>query len=149
MLIACGKDDMNPTSNDLNATTSMATAPASTVSSASQGPEHHVKADLVPVGGSGVSGHVNIEALPHGGVNISIEASGLTPGVEYLSLYYENHTCEIEPYEEDDIIGTYTGNSAGIGQTQNKLEDDLDEVNSISVRLASDFSLLACADIHP
>ena len=109
----------------------------------------HVKAKLIPVGDSWVTGMVKVQQLPHGGTNILVVAHGLTPGVEYLSLYYENHTCELEPYAEDDVIGTYTANAAGVGQTQNKLADDLDEINSISVRLASDFSLLACADIHP
>jgi hypothetical protein len=96
-----------------------------------------------------VSGLVNITALPDGGVNINVSATGLTPGVDYLSLYYDNHTCQLEPYAEDDVIGTYTGEDDGTGHAQNKLEDDLDEVNSISVRLASDFTLLSCADIHP
>jgi len=153
--IACGHDNMNPTATDLKATNDMAaTAPTSSSSSTVQaaqgnGGEHHVNATLVPVNGSGVSGLVNITALPHGGVNINVSATGLTPDVEYLSLYYDNHICELEPYEEDDVIGTYTGADDGTGHAQNKLEDDLDEVNSISVRLASDFTLLACADIHP
>jgi hypothetical protein len=111
--------------------------------------EHHAKGDLVSVGGSGITGHVNITQPPHGGTNISVVAKGLTPGTDYLSLYYENHTCELEPYSEDDVIGTYTANAAGVGQTQAKLDDDLDEIDSVSVRRASDFALLACADIHP
>jgi hypothetical protein len=111
--------------------------------------EHHVTAPLAPVNGSGVTGLVGIEQLPHGGTNIHVVARGLAPGEEYLSLYYENHTCELEPYSEDDVIGTYTANAAGVGVTHGKLEDDLDEINSISVRLASDFSLQACADVHP
>lgn len=49
----------------------------------------------------------------------------------------------------DDVIGMYTANAAGLGTTHRKAGDDLDEINSVSVRLASDFSLLACADIHP
>lgn len=110
--------------------------------------EHHARASLVAVDDSGVSGAVNVVQLPHGGSNILVVARGLVPGEEYLSLYYENHTCELEPYSEDDVIGTYTANAAGVGVTQAKLDDDLDEINSISVR-ASDFTLLACADIHP
>jgi len=47
------------------------------------------------------------------------------------------------------VIGTYTANAAGVGVTHGKLEDDLDEINSVSVRRASDFALLACADVHP
>jgi len=154
--IACGHDKMNPTATDLKATTGMIASSASSPSSSKQltqaqgqGQEHHVNATLVPVNGSGVSGLVNITALPDGGVNINVSATGLTPGVDYLSLYYDNHTCQLEPHAEDDVIGNYTGEDDGTGHAQNKLEDDLDEVNSISVRLASDFTLLSCADIHP
>jgi hypothetical protein len=111
--------------------------------------EHHVQAPLVPVAESGITGMVQVEQLPAGGTNIHVVAQGLVLGTEYVSLYYENHVCELEPYGEDDVIGTYTANEAGIGVTHARLEDDLDEVNSISVRLASDFTLLACADIHP
>jgi hypothetical protein len=74
----------------------------------------------------------------------------LEPGEEYVSLYYDNHTCELEPYSEDDVIGdTYTGNGGGHATTVGEADDDLDEINSVSVRLVSDFSLLACADVHP
>jgi len=112
--------------------------------------DQHVKAPLQPVGDSGVTGFVQLTQLPHGGTNIHVVAFGLEPGHEYVSLYYENHTCELEPYSEDDVIGgPYTANAAGVGTTNGKLDDDLDEVNSVSVRNASDFSLLACADVHP
>src|SRR5215216_5932666 len=111
--------------------------------------EHLVRSDLVAVGDSGVTGMVDIEQLPAGGTNIHVVAQGLIPGNTYVSLYYENHTCELEPYAEDDVIGTYTANAAGVGVTHGKLEDDLDEINSVSVRRASDFALLACADVHP
>ncbi len=111
--------------------------------------EHAVQANLVPVGNSGVTGKVTVQQMPQGGTNINVTAQGLIPGEVYVSLYYENHTCELEPYSEDDVIGTYTANAAGVGTTHGKLEDDLDEINSISVRRASDFTLLACADTHP
>ena len=107
--------------------------------------EHHVKSPLVPVEGSGVTGVVSVVQLPHGGANINVVARGLALGETYVSLYYENHFCELEPYSEDDVIGTYSANAAGVGQTHGKLDDDLDEINSISVRRASDFELLACA----
>ena len=155
---ACGGQNgmTPPTMNDLQ-TNTMASPSGQGVPSPAPGPSpaagegenHHVTADLISQNGSGVTGHVTVEQLPHGGVNISVVAFGLVPGEDYLSLYYENHTCALEPYEEDDVIGTYTGDAAGEGHTQNKLGDDLDEVNSISVRRASDFELQACADIHP
>src|SRR5204863_9736874 len=75
--------------------------------------ELHVTANLVAIGDSGVSGRVQLEQLPGGGTNINIVAKGLIPGEDYLSLYYENHTCELEPYSEDDIIATYTANAGG------------------------------------
>lgn len=149
LFIACAQEDTNPIANNLRSTSTTSIAPSSVQLSQSNEEDHHVKANLVPVNDSGITGHVNIEQRPHGGVNISVVAFGLIPGVEYLSLYYENHTCALEPYDEDDIIGTYTANAAGIGHTQNKLEDDLEDVNSVSVRRSSDFALLACADIHP
>ncbi len=111
--------------------------------------EHHVNAMLQPVNGSGISGRVELTALPKGGTQISGQIQGLQPNTEYLSLYYENHTCELEPYSEDDVIAHYTANAAGRATFNKKLDDDLDEINSISVRLASDFSLKACADTHP
>ena len=111
--------------------------------------EDHVSAALVPVGGSGITGMVSVEQLPGGGTNIDVVAFGLQPGTAYVSLYYENHTCQLEPYSEDDEIGTYMGNVAGVGHTHGRLEDDLDEINSISVRRASDFALMACANTHP
>jgi hypothetical protein len=87
--------------------------------------------------------------MPHGGSLISANITGLTPGTQYLSLYYDNHTCELEPYSQDDVISRYVGNSQGRAVFAKKVDDDLDEINSVSVRLASDFSLKACADVHP
>ena len=66
--------------------------------------EHHVNATLQPVGGSGVSGKVELTAMPKGGTLITVVAKGLQPGTEYLSLYYDNGTCELEPYSADDVI---------------------------------------------
>lgn len=114
--------------------------------------EHHVKMSLVAVGGSGVSGFAELTSLPNdGGTHIGVVARGLESGHEYVSLYYENHTCELEPYDPGDIIGgdNYTANGAGVGTTQGKVDDDLDEINSVSVRDAGTFTLLACADVHP
>ena len=76
-------------------------------------------------------------------------AKGLKPGEEYLSLYYGNHRCDLEPYSKDDVIGRYTANNGGVGLASGDVNDDLDQINSVSVRRASDFTLLACADVHP
>jgi len=115
----------------------------------SLGSERHVTAMLEPVDGSGISGRVQLTSMPHGGTLISANITGLRPGVGYLSLYYGNHTCELEPYSADDVISRYAGDAQGRAVFAKKLGDDLDEINSVSVRLASDFSLKACADVHP
>lgn len=109
----------------------------------------HVNATLSPVAGSGVSGRVELTALPHGGTLIHVTASGLRPGTAYLSLYYDNGSCEVEPYSPDDVVGRYTSNAAGEASVTAKVADDLDEIHSVSVRLDSDFSLQACAGVNP
>jgi len=111
----------------------------------------HIKTQLQPVGGSGVSGTVNVKEFPkERGAHINVNATGLVPGETYVSLYYDNHTCDLEPYSEEDVIGgPYVADADGNGATAGKADDEIDEVNSVSVRLASDFTLLACADLHP
>jgi hypothetical protein len=110
----------------------------------------HVQVRFHAVGNSGVSGFADLHQLPHGGTRITVVAFGLEPGGDYLSLYYDNHTCALEPYSADDVIGgIYTANRVGVGTTRGTAaDDDLDEINSVSVRKA-DFTLVACADVHP
>ena len=110
--------------------------------------ERHVNASLVAQGGSGVTGRVQLTALPAGGTLITVVATGLHPGTEYLSLYYDNGSCELEPYSPDDVVGRYTANAAGAASVTAKVTDDLDEIHSVSVRLAGDFSLQACAAVN-
>jgi hypothetical protein len=110
----------------------------------------HVKVALVPVDGSGVGGFVNLEGLPKGGTVITVHATGLTPGTEYLSIYYENHDCTlVSDSVPNDVLGHYVASDDGTGNVNGKIDDDLDEVNSVSVRVAADLTLRACADIHP
>ncbi len=112
--------------------------------------DRHRLVRLQAVGGSGVSGLVNLVAGPHGkGTHINVVAFGLTPGNTYISLYYDNHVCDLEPYSVDDVVGLYTANAGGVGTAEANVTDDLDEINSVSVRRAGDFQLLACANVHP
>jgi Cu/Zn superoxide dismutase len=118
------------------------------IAAATPNDEKHVNATLEQVRGSGITGNVEVTQLHGGGTQITIHVEGLTPGTEYVSLYYENGTCELEKYEEDDILGRYTANPSGKANITVKAADDLDEIKSISVRLNSDFSLLSCAALH-
>ena|SRR5215216_5237115 len=104
--------------------------------------DHHVNVTLEPVGGSGVSGFVQLTALPNGSTNIHVHATGLTPGVTYSSFEYEASDCT----GEFDLLGTFTANPAGIGNTHVKLDESLDEIGSVSVRTPDYFTMLfACA----
>lgn len=112
---------------------------------ANSGNDHHVKSDLTPNGDSGVSGFAQLEAMPHGGTNIHVEVRGLHPGVVYSSFYYDASDCS----GEHDLLGTFTATPAGTGHVQGKIDDDLDEVGSVSVRLGPGYGdLLACARVH-
>jgi hypothetical protein len=111
------------------------------------GGDRHVNATLTEVNGSGISGRVMLTALPQGGTVIAVNVAGLSAGTQYVSLYYENHTCELEPYSEDDVINTYTASANGAAHFTKKVDDDLDEIHSVSVRLSQGFALVACADV--
>ena len=107
--------------------------------------ERHVRSTLVPIDGSGVTGFVQLTQLPHGGSNLVVVANGLHPGTLYASFYYESSDCTAD----HDLFGTFTADAAGNGEIHGKIDDDLDEVGSVSVRLGPDYgTLLACATIH-
>ena len=109
--------------------------------------EHHVSATLNSVNDSGVTGKVELTALPKGGTLITVVARGLHAGTDYVSLYYDNGTCELEPYSADDVIANYRGGDGGNASVSKKVDDDLDEIHSVSVRLAGSFDLQACASL--
>jgi hypothetical protein len=107
------------------------------------GPSGHVQAPLASVGGSGVTGFVQLQQLPHGGTNVHVIARGLTPEATYTSFYYDGANCEIGP----EAVGTFTANAGGVGTTHAKIDDDLDEVASVSVRTPDYAVLFACANV--
>ena len=107
--------------------------------------EKHVKAVLSPNGATGVTGFVQIQQLPHGGSVVSVQAQGLEPGKVYASFYYGSADCSAG----HDLLGTFTAASDGTGEVHRKIDDDLDEVGSVSVRVGPGYGdLLACAKIH-
>jgi len=107
--------------------------------------EHHITATLQTVGGSGVTGTVQLTQLPHGGSMINVVARGLKPGAVYASFYYESGDCSAPA----DLLQSFTANAAGEGRAGGKIDDDLDEVGSVSVRVGPDYgTLLACASAH-
>jgi hypothetical protein len=110
---------------------------------------NHVQVRFHAVGNSGVSGIADLRQRSGGGTRINVVAFGLKAGANYLSLYYGNHVCQLEPYSVNDVIGgIYTANSVGVGTTHGNADDNLADINSVSVRKA-DFTLVACANVHP
>lgn len=120
---------------------SLAFLAAILVTSSVIGAERHVKADLVPNGSSGVTGFVIITQLPEGS-NVNVVVRGLEPGKVYSSFYYESTDCT----EPADLLETFTADEDGNGHANGKIDDDLDEVGSVSVRVGPGYGdLLACA----
>jgi len=103
-----------------------------------------------PVDNSGVTGFVLLQPQTEG-TFINVIVFGLQRDGQYVSLYYSNHTCELEADSatKDRVGNVYVGNRVGVGVTEGVVDDSLDEINSVSVRVGSDLTLLACADIHP
>jgi hypothetical protein len=98
-------------------------------------------ATLQPVG-SGVHGLVLLAQRPEGGSNVFVLAFGLQPNTEYGSFYYDDNACQVGP----ELVGTFTSNRAGFGFVTAVIDEDVDEVGSISVRTPDYSTLFACAD---
>jgi hypothetical protein len=132
----------------------VASVGAIAASAMTKGSQSDMSVDLKPVNSSGVSGVVDLHQRHHhskkSGTQISVSAQGLQPANQYVSLTYDNHTCALEPYSSKDIIGgTYTANQDGTGTTSGHVKDNLNKIDSVSVRSADGYTLLACADVHP
>jgi hypothetical protein len=108
----------------------------------------HVTANFHPLQGYSVAGHVDLTQLPEGGTKITLTATGLRPGVAYFSLYNEKNGCVLGQNSAGDVVGQYRASAGGVATITARVVDDLDSINSVSIRLASDFTLEACAVIH-
>jgi hypothetical protein len=110
-----------------------------------------IQVPFYPEGSSKVTGFVLLQSQASGGTFINVIVFGLQPDGKYVSLYYDNNTCDLasEPDAAKDPIGNvYVGNKVGVGVTEGEIDDSLDKVGSVSVRTGpNDQTLLACADI--
>src|SRR4029453_1640485 len=102
----------------------------------------HVDATLESVGGSGVVGTVHLVQLPKGGAQLHVSVRGLEPGHSYASFYYESANCDAPA----DLLKSFTANASGTAQIQGTIDEDVDEVGSVSIRVGPSYGdLLACA----
>jgi hypothetical protein len=99
-------------------------------------------ARLAPVGASTVQGLVLLVQQPEGGSTVAVLALGLQPNTEYGSFYYDDNACQVDPEE----VGTFTSNALGIGFVTAVIDEDIDEVGSVSVRTPDYSVLFACAN---
>src|SRR4030095_7667579 len=115
------------------------------VATAVHSSEHHVKAELLEINNSGVTGFVQLTQLPNDvGSNLVIVAQGLTPGTAYSTFYYESDDCSAEHDEFEEFTADGNGRVALNG----KIDEDVDEVGSVSIRLGPGYGdLQACATI--
>lgn len=103
---------------------------------------HTVKIErLEPVDHSAVHGFVVLRQLQHGSF-VAVLAFGLQPNTEYGSFYYTDGDCDENPEE----VGTFASNSFGVGFVSAVIDEDVDEVGSVSVRTPDYSVLFACAD---
>jgi len=112
------------------------------IASAVGGADKQVTADLLTKGSTGVTGTVQVIQMPKGGSNLNVRARGLHPGAEYTSQYYKSSDCS----EPAVTLGTFTADPNGEGGIEGRIEVDLDEVGSVSVRRGHE--LQACARMH-
>jgi hypothetical protein len=112
------------------------------VAGTSPGAGRHVKANLVSSQGSKITGFVEITQLPQGGSNVVVVAKGLNAETVYSSFYYESDNCT----EPADLLANFNGDRDGNAQIHGRIDDDVDEVGSVSIRLGPGYgTLLACA----
>ena len=122
----------------------LAVALAGAANASTTGPSHQALkiAPLQPVRHSAVHGFVVLRQLPHGGSVVVVLAFGLQPDTEYGSFYYTDEDCDENPEE----VGTFTSNTFGVGFVSAVIDEDVDEVGSVSVRTPDYSVLFACAD---
>lgn len=74
-----------------------------------------------------------------------VSIRGLTAGASYASFYYESSDCT----EPADLFVSFTADKDGRATVQGRIDDDVDEVGSVSVRVGPGYgALLACARMH-
>ena len=114
---------------------------------ASQSGDGRKVGTLAAVSGSGVTGKVVLHALQGGGTRITVVAEGLQPDVEYVSIYYDNADCTLQPDSQYDVIARYRGNERGKARVVGVSDDDIAAIHSVSVRLGNGLVLQACATL--
>lgn len=110
--------------------------------------EIKLEAKLLEVEGSGVHGDVMLVDLPVTGTLAVVNVAGLSPDQRYLVVRAGSGSCDIESYEEDDVITDVIANPSGRATATLELDAELGEIQTVSVWTSED-ALVACAVTRP
>ena len=82
---------------------------------------------------------------------IGVEISGPDPGASYASLYYSSRDCSFTEGGDSGVISgeTFDATASGVGHVQGVVDDGVYTINSVSIRDAATYRLLACAEVGP
>jgi len=104
--------------------------------------------ELHEVEGSGAHGDVMLIDLPAGGTLAVVNVAGLAADEPYRFVRASGGSCDIESYDDDDVIANVTGNASGRATETIELAEEIAEIGSISVWTAEN-ELVGCARIEP
>jgi hypothetical protein len=103
-------------------------------------------ASFEPLSASGIKGSADLQSMQSGETRIHGSLRGLTPGTEYVSRAYKgNQTCSTGG--ENVEVARFVANPAGVVTFNAKVPAALADIGSISVQIASDNALQACASV--
>ena len=105
-----------------------------------------VEATFEPFAASGVTGKAVLDPMPTGEVNIHASLRGLEPNTEYQAVIYDQSLTCGEGTPSLQII-LFESNPAGVATWNQKVERELDTIQSVGIRRVSDNTLQACAGV--
>ena len=104
-----------------------------------------VVANFISQESSGVSGQATLTATGQADmIMVHGKITGLEPSTGYVSQYFTDGTCTAAPGTQ---VTTFRSNPKGTAEFNAKINADLANIKSLSVQLASDMSLKACAAV--
>jgi hypothetical protein len=105
-----------------------------------------VTAPFEALAASGITGEARLNPMAQQSVvRIQVQLRGLEPNAEYVALVSDLGTCTAGVGEE---LATFTANPAGNAVFHRDVSQDITLIGSISVALASDPTVLACAAVQ-
>jgi len=106
-----------------------------------------VAVEFEALAASGISGDARLNPMEQQAVTrVQVQLKGLQPNTEYVALIFSEGTCGSGV---STPLATFTSNPAGNAVYHVDVNQDISAIGSISVQLATDPALLACATVNP